>query len=73
MDPVLDDGGPAFPVVTEEHEVIFRSSGMSLRQYYIGQLVPVIAIRYSQINGLGDEDAVNRARRLADAMIKAGK
>ena len=65
------DGGPAFP----DHNLPHRHNGMSLRDYFAGQVVGSIAEIYRNDNGVGvgsehfPRNAAAHAYALADAML----
>jgi hypothetical protein len=74
-----NDGGPAFPVpIFNATDVCVANalkqqstgelSGMSLRDYFAGQVVVAI---YADWRGTDDADVVKEAYRVADAMLKA--
>lgn len=86
------DGGPAFPVADRDHqtfaprtveEVVRLLSGMSLRDYFAAQALPVamqcVGHNYAHDIGAftwdsGDVEAIAlRAYELADAMLEARK
>lgn len=60
-----EDGGPAFPRVTTE--TITGSPGMSLRDYFAGQALLVLADNAEGLDEFGS--AARTAYRLADAML----
>ena len=80
----IKDGGPAFPAY-ERAEVLFEEGyrqmstpvgGMSLRDWFAGQALPVIAKRIHltetwTMSGGNMLDAARLAYGLADAMLKA--
>lgn len=67
----INDGGPAFPIVwqsavTGNDEVI---EGMTLRDYFAGQALPIIIDHDIKQSGAWDDHA-RQAYEMADAMIK---
>lgn len=74
------DGGPAFPRITGITEQYHRkdvhaTDGMSLRDYFAGQMMSVAGMHYSMAppSPWSDQDALEMARRtwaLADTMLQ---
>lgn len=68
----VPDGGPAFPVDVEDTGPIggsYRSGGLSLRDYFAGQVLPAV---YAASIARGDElqeTIVSEAYEVADAML----
>jgi hypothetical protein len=70
-----DDGGPAFPFEFEDHQVDGPSetlvhAGMSLQDYFAGQVLAGMAARASLSVEPADRLA-DRAYAIADAMLRA--
>ena len=73
------DGGAAFPVLrtgpkytergTPYGEQIYSVGGMSLRDYYVGQVMPALIIAFGHDAGYDREGAVAEASKLVDAML----
>jgi len=86
---VIDDGGPAFPVVFEHGDTVSEAPGMSLRDWFAGQVSAatfgawysnkealIEAGEYASRLSIGlNEMAARGAYELADAMLlaRAGK
>jgi hypothetical protein len=60
-----DTGGPAFPTATLAQKT---GGGMTLRDYFAGQVLIGLSIRRE---GATDENDARNAYALADAMLKA--
>lgn len=60
-----NDGGPAFPVPNLEDDPGFN--GMTLRDYFAGEALPVAFSRYPDSR----DGASKEAYLIADAMLKA--
>ena len=72
------DGGPAFPVTPiRSGQIEPTELGMSLRDWFAGQVLPSVISVYVEANGrcLGTEhiapNCAVHAYRIADAMLKA--
>jgi len=67
----INDGGPAFPVsdcVYPNGEVQTGSYGMTLRDYFAGQALAGMNIKYDEYTAT-DTQSVYHAYRIADYMI----
>ena len=67
----IQDGGPAFPVADTHHangSVQYGSNGMSLRDWFAGQMLSGIVAQ--QGHYLSVVDQVDLAYHYADTMIK---
>lgn len=69
LERIKKEGGPAFPLATNEQ----FTWGMSLRDHFAGQaLVGLLAFSPADIEGQYDpDDAARIAYRMADAMLAA--
>lgn len=75
MSAQINDGGPAFPIADTVHsngQVQYGTNGMSLRDYFAGQVLAGISANpredYSETTR---EDKAVESYRQADAMIAA--
>ena len=67
MNNSINDGGPAYPTM-------YHDNGMSLRDWFAGQALPVLisAYTFSQVNNYVDHsEVIKEAYKIADAMIAA--
>lgn len=69
-----DDGGPAFPYPgMETRGAIYTGhTGMSLRDYFAGQILTSIALREDQLTG-DFSKFCDACYRVADTMLEARK
>jgi len=67
----INDGGPAFPVAVPT-EFQFAEAGMSLRDWFAGQIANGMAA-YSGTSGVsyGPGEIAGRSYEIADAMLRA--
>jgi hypothetical protein len=75
MSDKVDDGGPAFPLVTP-NDWSERAHGMTLHQYYAGQALAGICANPAFFGSWLQQDAhlaAGMAHGLADAMLAARK
>ena len=66
------DGGPAFPMIWDDHTVHVQNEGMSLRDWFAGKALCGSMHFWEKM--MTDEEASRLARwsyRWADAMLKA--
>lgn len=78
---MMNDGGPAFPlpmVETKESGIIDageysggENSGMSLRDWFAGQMLVGLIGRHSSLNGDAHKSLTAMAYQIADAMLVA--
>ena len=71
MSEIFDNGGPAFPTVAG-HTIY--SNGMSLRDWFAGQVLAGIMSGYwanNELSGLEADALADQAYRGADAMLAA--
>ncbi len=74
MSETIDDGGPAFP--TAQGNEWADPRGMSLRDYFAGQIIGPLTVSSLGRGSLSDADieAIARATyKIADAMLAARK
>ena len=63
-DPWMEGGGPAFPATDDATEgIVYR--GMSLRDWFAGQVLPSLVARSDDTN----QNLAEAAYRIADAML----
>lgn len=67
----IEDGGPAFPVVSD---IFGHIEGMMLRDYFAAQIASGMAA-FSGTSGVsyGPDEIAGRSYQVADAMLKARK
>lgn len=66
-DQEIKDGGPAFPNVPSDPQIMSWDAGMSLRDWFAGQAIsPMLVQAYGQTPDI----LARKAFEIADAMIK---
>ena len=67
-----DDGGPAFPVTVPD-KYGRAPSGMTLRDWFAGQALPVVHHHGGRYGPQGLKQVAEQAYEVADAMLAARK
>ena len=68
MNTPTNDGGPAFPLISEDYEAI-RHIGMSLRDYFAAAALQGLLASSSVGDALAEPDYAKAAYIQADAML----
>jgi hypothetical protein len=70
----IDDGGPAFPfAATDRVNLHMQAQGMSLRDWFAGQALTIVYMRFETSADPCPSDLAMQAYFIADAMLEARK
>lgn len=71
-EPMVQEGGPAFPIVADVGNAVHIQYGMSLRDWFAGQVLPAVAAQMwtDVVSGHPAHQAAATAYAIADAMLK---